>query len=135
MGKARHTTTPGNRPATHVEIEVQVRRPEDLPHEEFHQFAIAVMDELVLLETGDEMLSDVDVASDYGETADQATMTVGMIVFTGDSLEANIKASTTVRTAMHAIGVGTESWPHADDIRAAYQLETKTAPVHVPECV
>lgn len=103
------------RSAIHVALEFQLGSPAPISAKAFLGRAEALMDELLVLEDTDPEIGDTSVGGDV----DALTLTVDMIVFTDNQLDAAIKAMCTARTAIHALGDATPTWPRSDEILQA----------------
>ncbi|GAA1771599.1 MULTISPECIES: hypothetical protein [Streptomonospora] len=75
--------------------------------ENFDSFTDSVTDELFELEDVNENISDSDVAASLTDR----TMNVSMVIEAETGNDAAMFFLNTVRTALHAAGGGTESWP------------------------
>lgn len=102
---------------TQVSVALEVNPNTPASPEQFREKSIALMDQLVCLEEQDELIIDVEMSGDYGKKE----IMVEMIVITADAVEANIKAMTMIRTALHAAGEATPGWPDAKAIALALE--------------
>lgn len=85
---------------------------------DFHAFGDRVMEELLALEACNQDVSDADVSTD----AAGRTIEVGVLITSGDQVQAHARALDVIRTALHAVGAATPGWPTAGDV-----LEPQTA--------
>ncbi|HEX5493701.1 MAG TPA: hypothetical protein VFX70_03885 [Mycobacteriales bacterium] len=88
-----------------------VRAGAPFDREGFHAFGEHVMESLLALERCNNDITDADVSTD----ASTSTVAVGVLVATGDHPTAYRRAFDVIRTALHAAGAATPSWPAPDD--------------------
>lgn len=105
-------------PRVVTQVSVCLQLNPDLPlARDLRDRAVTWMDELASIEEADDMITDVEMSGDL----DEHEITFEMVILTTDPLEANIKAMTAVRSALHAAGEATPGWPDAHMIAKALE--------------
>ncbi|NYH54014.1 lipopolysaccharide export system protein LptC [Nocardiopsis arvandica] len=106
------------RTAVMVVVDIHVSADQPVSNDQFHARATQLMDELMALSECDPEVTDPVTSSD----AQQSVLTVEVLIFTDDQLEAVNKALTVLRTGLHATGAKTAGWPSIERLENRTEL-------------
>ena len=99
-------------PAIGFELELAFTVERAASGEAFHDHGERVMEELLRLEDRDADISDPSVTT---TGVGRGTITISLLILSGDEVEALDRALTVIRSAVHAAGGATPFWPTVDD--------------------
>lgn len=106
------------RTAVMVVVDIHVSTDQLISIDQFHAHATQLMDELMTLSECNPEVADPVVSSD----AQESVLTVEILIFTDDQIEAVNKALTVLRTGFHAAGAETAGWPGIERLENRTEL-------------
>lgn len=106
------------RTAVMVVVDIHISADQPISNDLFHTRATQLMDELMALSECNPEVADPVVSSD----AQEGVLTVEILIFTDDQIEAINKALTVLRTGLHAAGAKTAGWPGIERLENRTEL-------------